>query len=217
LAATWTSEKDEKDDTKFRNHLGASLFPKPGRYFVKVRYYLKGKKEQYVEKVAPIEIEEPKTDDDKKVCELLRQNQRLATVMMSAGHVPEIHVKDVIAALSDLTEKFPKSSYAPYAEFAIARRYARGPVFKEMSQNQALAVAVGYLGEIRSKRFAYQPNARLLEVSCLATLGEKEKVAKLVDELKSKFPDSLECLGGVAGSMKAEEWKVFRKRVPKDD
>jgi hypothetical protein len=73
-----------------------------------------------------VEVKEPQ-GDDKKVWELLQKDEQLAGALMCPVDAPS---DDVRPKLIQLLKDYPKSSYAPYARFALARHYFNGTGFQ---------------------------------------------------------------------------------------
>jgi hypothetical protein len=105
---------------------GIAIFSKPGIYVIKGFYLIDGQKEKWIEAITEVEVKEPQ-GDDKKVWELLQKDEQLAGALMCPVDAPS---DDVRPKLIQLLKDYPKSSYAPYARFALARHYFNGTGFQ---------------------------------------------------------------------------------------
>ena len=103
----------------------APLFPEPGSYELRVEYRLPDQANYpgYLRKAGlKIRVPEP-VGDDKIVYQLLKENQELAHELALPIHDPLDSVYDQIR---EIVQKYPESSYANYARFALARRHLHG-------------------------------------------------------------------------------------------
>lgn len=217
-----------------------ALFSKPGVYSIKYTCRVAGSTVLYVEKqpdpevvvesTLDIVVREPK-GDDKIVCDLLAKNPVLAaTLMMAINIPPDLYGKPVpdpavIPAIKNIIEKHPKSSYADYAHFALARWH--------LTQNKN-ADAIAELELIQAHDWAYQPNVlvmlrKLLEAGDL--LKDSPKLKEIDAIMNRRHPDAGEWLEKYAELKSAKqgvdeeqnvdawkvEWKAFRKRAPEND
>ena len=102
-----------------------ALFPKPGKYEIRFRYPMPrkpGKSQEFRESRLIVSVQEP-TGDDKIIYEMLRENQELAFELALPIYDPVDNVHDRIR---EIVEKYPDSSYANFARFALARRHLKG-------------------------------------------------------------------------------------------
>jgi hypothetical protein len=181
------------------------LFSEPGRYTIKCLVgfgaYEPGHR---LEQVIDIVVGTPQ-GDDAAILQLLKQDEALAFVLMRPVDRPE---ETLIPKLKDLIEQFPKSSYADYARFALARGYWRGIGVHPPSRRVATALAADQLQKIVENRwdatlkkvvpsrFAYLPNALILW-KLAEPLGREDTLRRL-DRV---FPDAAEWLEEVAASL----------------
>jgi hypothetical protein len=67
-------------------------------------------------------VNEPQ-GDDRIICDLIREDRHLADAIISPVHVPD---PETVETLEDILRRFPSSSYADYARFALARAQVMG-------------------------------------------------------------------------------------------
>ena len=212
------------------------MFSKSGEYSAKWLYKGLWTLRQWdIERVVKIQVQEPK-GDDKTICTLLEKDSKLAFVMMSPVHIPDWEIpragEELIPRLKAIYEKYPNSSYADYARFAVARLYIERYGFESDGWKTGQAM----LAKLAPKRFAYQGQV----------LGRMWRFdSKSSAELYRLFPDDLDfletfagSLGGIhpgdpkltadllgpnvkvpedrdeRGKLRLQEWWKFRKRVP---
>ena len=209
-----------------------TLFPEPGTYFVEclvpTDLLLHGESRKH-NKLTPITtkitVREPQ-GKDKEFYDLLRQDDRLASAILWPGNVPEA---DQLPKLRDLIQAYPKSSYTPYAKFALARYY-----YARKDQRADAGQAIEILRDLLEPRrpyFAYEPYA----MAALINLepGAEIKYAPILDR---EYPDAVEWLNEsrygdktrimpLSGGLPTKvgqpprytlTWQEYRKRVPVD-
>ncbi len=174
---------------------GQAIFEEPGEYLIKCRFRADPKHGEYIERVLKVHVLPPE-GQDKAVCELLDKDAVLASALMRPVDAPD---KEVFPKIKDIVERYPESSYADYARFALARGYLRGIGISPHSQRVAWALAADQLEKVIQDRydpkvrkflpkdFAYMPNALIL--MRLVDLHAKE--ASLL-RLHQEYTDALE-------------------------
>ena len=261
-----------------------SLFVDGGEYTVTISYGRHDEPKRTAR--ITIHVREPR-GDDAKICEQLSADEKLAVVMASPVHMPD---EDQLPLLIELVERFPNSSYADYARFAIARWHMMGvgwvmenreggrkdvlKALRDVRQFRYLprekqfegivrnfsfyhvhgrdklltaivnrildagdhdlparrkailelvdfytvspeerAAAVAEMELITNPDFPYRPNVL---IAMRAALGDTDpqRTAEIEEELNERFPDAIEWLEVMAGTMTDAEWTAFRKRVP---
>lgn len=170
-----------------------------------------------------IHVHAPK-DHEQEVYDLLKKDRRLTAVLMQPDDIPPA---DLFAKLKNLVEKYPYSSYASYARFALARCYRAGIGFSPPSARVGRALAGDELERIMLKdekggppnykkpfslrfEFPYQPNV-LLAIRAIDRIQSMNAFLTL----RQDYSDSLEWLEEIAPAMTAEEWRMFRKTIPR--
>jgi hypothetical protein len=94
------------------------LFPVPGKYVI--TQFLRLRPPFNVEIVIPVTSPQ---GDDKLIAEELANDPFLAIAVMSPVHVPD---PDAAEGLTRILQRYPSSSYADYARFALARARVKG-------------------------------------------------------------------------------------------
>jgi hypothetical protein len=184
---------------------GVPIFDQPGTYLVKCKYLVSvkrlkgpepaGVEEKYIEQVLEVKVAAPE-GPDKAVYDLLKKDQQLASALMRPVDAP---AKEAVPKLKEIIEKFPKSSYAPYARFALARAYLNGlgldtpssRVRRALTGDELEAVTKHHY-DAEAKRiipntFPYRPNALVLLSQLDATEAWFAR-----SYLHKEHPDSLE-------------------------
>lgn len=115
-AAEWSFERGS-----FRD--GRPLFPRAGTYELRHSYTVPRENEfRVLEANVLVRIAEP-MGSDHTIYESLRKDAKLAEAMMSPVHASDL---ETTTKLRELVERFPTSSYADYARFALARSQVGG-------------------------------------------------------------------------------------------
>lgn len=75
------------------------------------------------------------------------------------------------------------------------------------------AAAVAEMEQITDPDFPYRPNVL---IAMRAALGDTDpaRTARIEAELNERFPDAIEWLEVMAGTLSDDQWREFRKRVP---
>jgi hypothetical protein len=210
IAAGWIGRAGKLD-------LDKPLFPKPGRYSLKGFYGIDGKRELRIEATREVEIKEPQ-GDDKKILEMLEKDEELAAALLCPVNGPPAAVRP---KLIQIIKDYSKSSYAPYAHFALARLEFGGIGFQPAPFALPKRVA-DELEPILFRRFPYQPNVIVMMLA--VEPGNVEVLAKMMNK---EYPDALEWLEYVAPSFHQPDrglpltppfdpkpWQEFRKTKP---
>jgi len=185
-AAEWKNESGNW----LSNNVGKPLFTKGGAYSIKCRYILEAKPDgsyRYAETTLSIQVREPE-GDDKLIYAVLEKNARLASAVMSPQHVPD---KDLVDKLSEIVDKYPKSSYVDYARFALARAYFAGNYQLEFNREERVAKGISLLQATAASPFAYQPNVLMVLRNHLRDEAETKKIT---DWLNREHYDAIEWL-----------------------
>lgn len=203
LAAEW-----ERDVS------ASPLFPKAGTYSVHVGYYNNPRvSKTKIDGYANIVVGEPK-GDDVTISQKLNTNLQLASIMLSpiiwpnsgdSYSIPEEVMRDV----QEIVERYPKSSYADYARFALARSHVKGftNAANALQANKALALA--QLEKINTKSFPYGPEVLVFMKRIVSFPQKPEDVhARLVVE----FPDAHERLREDVDQLTPEQWRELNSK-----
>jgi hypothetical protein len=134
---------------------------------------------------------------DEAVYQLLRDNPKLVGVMMSpATHsgpdraygvaVPDA---ETVRQLETIVLRYPKSSYADYARFALARAYLQGDDQAARAPEADKVAATALLEAINFQEFAYSPSALLL---LRAITSDQRQADQLKVKLEAEYYDAIE-------------------------
>lgn len=190
--------------------LAVSPFPRPGTYTFQCSYLVgvrpgdmaAGRDISVVGSVE-VEVGTPR-GPDAAVYDLLQEDGRLVSALIGATRPPE---QEVVPKLEALLKLYPKSSYAPYVHYALARYHFHqgGP---ERRVHRARAAT--HLEAVLHRPFAYRPTAAILMRA--ADPAATDRVKNL---LNKEHPDAIEWLNVVARELGDREWQDFRIRSPK--
>jgi hypothetical protein len=231
-AAHWRDERN----IPFEGGIGIPLFPTPGEYVFRFEYGPEVMGKRPHAKELRIAVGAPQ-GDDKALYELLQRDRILASMLMSPVDVPN---EKLVAQLTELVSRYPKSSYADYARFALARGYRSSIGVQPKSTRVAHAWTADALADIGGRfdldtkrdifvHFAYQPSALILRVR-VDPVARRDTLA----HLHKYFPDAFEWVEEfgrmiieqneedvefLTGKKFAEcdwkrEWEAFRKKAP---
>jgi hypothetical protein len=193
FAASWRTQ----EGAKLPDDQGEPIFAEPGTYLVKCDYCVDNKQNKLIEKVLKVHVRVP-GGQDKAVYDLLKNDRQLTSVLMRPVDTP---AKETVSKLKEIIEKFPESSYVPYARFALARAYLNGLGLDTASSRVRRAFAGdeleavikhGYDAQAKKiipNTFPYRPNALVL----LSHLDAHERLSAL-NHLRCDHPESLECI-----------------------
>lgn len=160
------------------------LFPVPGEYHIKVGY--SGPREigdVFAEPVA-VTVRQPQ-GPGVMVYQQLAQRPRLAAALMSPIRPPS---GEVLPAVRDIVERFPRTIYANYARFALARAALNGVSLSARLPEIARATALTQLERIAATDFGYGPNVLVLLRRLQLNVSQK---AQIRAELDRDFGDSI--------------------------
>ena len=165
---------------------------------------------------------------DKDFCELLQKDAKLTSVLLWPVNVP---TEEQLPKLRQVILQYPKSSYTPYAKFALARYYYARKASKA-ERETGIQILRDLLEPLRPD-FPFEPYA----IAALLELDPTSH-AKWVPVMDREYPDAVEWLdeyrfGGDKARVKPnaslwdlltpEErakytitWAEYRKRVPVD-
>jgi len=113
-----------------------------------------------------VEVRQPR-GDDATICKQLRADEKLAVVMASPVHVPD---EDQLPLLVELVERYPKSSYADYARFAVARYHMLGVGWVMEHRSGGRRAALEVIHKLRWSRSA--PRERRFK-NLMSTYGQR--------------------------------------------
>lgn len=222
FAAAWRDNRGER----LPIDRGNPIFAEPGIYVIKCGYCVDNKENKFIEQTLKIHVRIPE-GQDKDVYELLKNDQQLASALMRPVDVP---AKEAVPKLKDIVDKFPKSSYVPYARFALARAYLHGlgldttssRVRRAHSGDELEAVIKQHYNEEIKKvvpnNFPYRPNALIL----LSKIDPNEKWSSRTC-LHREYPDSMEWIEEFAPLLPSRdlhgryEAEVLVGKFPSDD
>lgn len=135
------------------------LFPVPGVYRIRWTEAPGGKDGLEVRVADPV-------GNDAIIFRKLQQQPTLALAVMSCRNVADEPTAHELAAIE---KEFPDSGYSDYIHFALARAKLQGVELSEIARRTQddRDAALRELRKIKSPRFAYRPNALILELRLL--------------------------------------------------
>ena len=206
----------------------ATLFPEPGVYQLKTEtradlLWHEKKGPDILPVSVTITVRAPQ-GDDKAFCEHLQRDKMLASLLLWPINIPE---EQHLPKLRQMILEYPKSSYTPYARFALARYYYVRKASK--AEREKGVQILRELLEPERPDFPYEPYAiaALLEMDPTS----REKYAPIMDR---EYCDAVEWLDEIRYGVKAGlppsnlpqksgnppkytiTWPEYRKRVPVD-
>jgi len=121
VSGTSAGAAEWRDPGGGRSWRGEPLFPAPGTYVFGWTFTreIRPKEMQHTLEVT---VSEPE-GDDKEAFDIVAKDPYLASTMMSASRAADLETTE---ALESLLKQYPKSSYADYARFALARARVKG-------------------------------------------------------------------------------------------
>lgn len=221
IAAEWS----DKAGNPFPEGSCEPLFPEPGLYSLKFRYLLDAKTYTYKEAAIAINVAVPR-GDEKVVFDLLKTDAKLATTLMQSVDTPD---KTVVPKLKNIVERYPETSYAAYARFALARGYLKGIEVSPFSERVAFAFAADQLEKVIQDRynagqkkvvpsdFAYLPDTLML-----MKLVEPQAKKNILLRLHREFSDDLGWLEEFASLLTAADQRredrefLLKRQYPPD-
>jgi hypothetical protein len=206
LSFAIASTSNDRSTKRERTAMHRALFPRPGRYTVRYDY------NDQLSATLTVEVPEPE-GDDKAVYGLLQRDNVLASAMMSPVDAPG---QEVVGKLRDLLGLYPKSSYADYARFALARYHRYGGDFipdnPRHSDRVEKAIAIDYLTAIVSHTPARTFPYRSYVMIALRTIdaASKDRFDRVLGE---EYGDALEWLPVMARTVdNVVDWLKLRVR-----
>ena len=149
---------------------------------------------------------------DKVICNLLRTNPSLAEAMLSYDKIPE---DDLLKPLQRIVTLYPKSSYANYARFALARWHAgRDGDWSAATVGDVDSQPVAALLADIDVEFAYAPHALILRFHVLQSMHFPE-ADEVLATLEQVHFDSSEYLVFLSGRLNQDEWNTRNPRAPR--
>jgi hypothetical protein len=207
-------EPDEKECLTFalatRDDVEEIMFPRAGQYGFHLKYYGMADRpanRQPIERLT-VYVTEPE-GVDATIYRLLDANPRLAKAMI-ARHTLSSELPDgaTVSLLERIVLRYPRSSYADYARFALARVYLGGNDKITKASEDAKHAARALLEAIDYKRFAFAPTAQYWLKGITV---DPAKVAKIQAILETDFADSIEFLAEQAETITTEQWVKIRE------
>lgn len=199
---------------QFENNYGVKvrLFNEPGRYYFMEGWGDPARRDDYEIFSQPIvvNVAEPKDDDLKIFLRLRRQDDVVDAILSPVGRVEE----DLVSKLEAIVKEYPKSSYADYARFALARNLASGIGGSNPPSDVAMFDAVEQLRAIDHENFGYGDYSLALCRKLLHRLVSPDEEKAVAERLDKSFPDSLVRLDDLAQRLKPEEWNKLNPRKP---
>ncbi len=114
----------------------------------------------------------------------------------------------VIPPLRKLIADHPKSSYADYARFALARW-----LFYDKEHGN-IELAAKAMKELDHEHFAYGDYSLSLLREILKGMGSRDEAERVAARLDKAFPDSPQRLEDLALRVSQEEWNKLNPRKP---
>jgi hypothetical protein len=188
------------------------LFDMPGPYYFMEGWVEPGRRDDYEIFSQPIvvTVAEPKGNDLKIFLCLRRQDDVVDAILSPVGRVEE----DAVPKLETIVKEHPKSSYADYARFALARKLASGIGGSDPPSDVAMFDAVEQLRVIDHENFGYGDYSLALCRTLLHRLVSPDEEKVIAERLDKSFPDSLVRLDDLAQRLKPEEWNKLNPRKP---
>jgi acyl-CoA thioesterase-1 len=188
---------------------GVAVFPEPGKYRIRFTYSVNNRLGDERREEVTVDVPEP-TGDDAAVYRLLRRDRALAAAVMSSVSSPTV---EQVVGLQSILSRYPSSSYAPYAKFALARSHLQGigVVSARKLRDADWEAAYRILNDLKEVEFCYQPAVYAALYRC-AKRVRPEAVAGIRIALVGGFSDAEEALDAVASDIGPENWASFRVR-----
>jgi hypothetical protein len=171
------------------------FFVSPGEYGVSL-VYRNSNSECWPRARINIEVQKPK-GPDAEALDVLEEDEELRFAMLSTTSAPG---DELAERLRGLCRRFPKSSYAAYARFALARHEAA---------QQRNAAAIEQLDAIDFEQFAYGAAALWLKQRVLAR-DDAAAAAACRKEIDRLFSDAYETHIERVWEVPGREWQAMR-------
>ena len=184
-AASWSRSSDL-----------TSLFDRPGSYTLRFGY--PPSRSKITTHIEVNVISPPKADQP--IVALLRGDAPLRRAMLSKEDVPTGNVHQ---RLQQLVAQHPRSTYADYARFALARAAIAGG-----DTQQARALLEG----IDAEHFPHGPQV-LLALRDLLDPREQQLRLDIAQKLKRHFPHAAEVEAAAANAMTDADWKALQEAL----
>ncbi len=214
--------------SRWQLHLAKPIFPVPGGYLIKCLYPINSKKEKFFEANTIVAVHVPKGQDG-IVFSMLEKDPQLAGALMQPIDPPD---KRMFEKIKSIGEQYPKSSYANYAHFALARGYLAGLGYKPLHSRVGKALAGDYLEKILYDinycgiknngfpkvkitgykfSFPYYPYViiKFWKIDNV-WISNTESIGKI----RLPFSDAVEWLEEIAYVLPEGQWGEYRKLIP---
>src|SRR5262249_9959982 len=129
LAAEWVAMRSDLGAPTAKSIVGQPLFPEAGVYLLQFRYVSSGwQDEKALVATAEITVREP-GDEEKAIIGILSGTPALGSALLRPVDSPE---RNLVPVLKSVIKRWPRSAYADYARFALARFYGAqgGPKYR---------------------------------------------------------------------------------------
>lgn len=194
-----------------RSDNGRFFFPAPGEYRIDLEYRGAVSLGRNLEvKKFLIRVDEPQ-GVDAQVYELLKKHPTLVQHMLSCHTSPyQLPDENTLSLLERIANRYPHSSYADYARFALARAYVKGPNPNAEATRDEKRAALEQIKRIDLKTFPYAPSVLIFELG-LASEARQDEINKI---LATEYRDAFEWLNQQADMISQEEWHKIRHNPP---
>ena len=173
------------------------LFTRPVTYRVRAKYLIHSGKAQYIHAETEVHIQEPK-GDDLKVFQILSKDPALVVQIMHPIDAPK---KETLKAIQVVIEEYPKSTYTPYAQFAIARYH----YFQEDEASKEKSIDI--FKKIVDLEFGYKEDARAFYWELM------DRPEDLTKKYNKEMPEAIAWLDrAMLVFTKKAQWQEFRVR-----
>ncbi len=167
----------------------------------------------------PVVVKAPE-GEDKAIFEQLAEDETLVYALlvplnnptrpffdfMRPARTPAVEI--VVPPLRKLIADHPKSSYADYARFALARW-----LFYDQEYGDMHAAEVA-MKDLDHEHFAYGDYSLSLLREILKSTGSRDEAELVAARLDKAFPDSPQRLEDLASRVSQEEWNKLNPRKP---
>ncbi len=142
----------------------------------------------------------------------LVDDSALAAAMVSpvtrSDRVPH---EPTIRSLERIVLRYPRSSYADYARFALARTYLKGNDKATEASEEQKTAAIALLESINAREFAYGADVLLLLESII---GDTKKGDKLRAALRADYADAIEWISAEVETFSEELLREMKGKAP---
>lgn len=168
------------------------LFPEPGEHTLRVEYLQNATMGPRLKADELFVTVGKPTGDDAAWFEFFKKKKNVADDFMTALAYRYGARKREGGALEALIELFPKSSYVPYARFALAARLVTDYENDRGAQRAELKEPWDLLAAIDLKDFAYAPDALVLMKKIKEHQDDEDGANKIAARLQKEYPDAIE-------------------------